>query len=82
MPIILGARDMSPQEKRRFVISLVLTSLGILILIAAIVCVVLIFTRHLSWIIPLVLSLLGLACIGVSALMQRGIANRLDKASH
>ncbi len=82
MPIILGARDMPAQEKGRFVISLVLTSLGILILIAAIVCVVLIFTRHLDWYIPVILAVPGLVCIGVSALMQRGIADRLDKASH
>jgi hypothetical protein len=36
----------------------------------------------LDWYIPVILAVPGLVCIGVSALMQRGIADRLDKASH
>jgi Na+-transporting NADH:ubiquinone oxidoreductase subunit NqrE len=79
VPIIFGARDMPARLKVAFVISVTLTFLGIVIFIAAIVCLVLIITRGLDWFIPFLLTLLGSLCLGAGALIQSSIAARLDK---
>jgi hypothetical protein len=79
MSTVFGARDMPAKDKNWFIISVVLTFLGVPILIAAIVCLVLIFTRRLDWYVTILLTLLGLLCIVIGTLIQRSIAIRLDK---